>query len=177
MKIVTFPAFPPERKPKPSSEMSCSLDFAICRENLDILIEKRKNKLSGEIFSGLTVLNPSLIKGVRKGIETLDKKTYFHEKSSSLRLLIEELSHKYSSSRNITSIVPGINYSEWEKFLLEREGARIFVGPSTTYNHYGTQGINEVWVGGDVETFYGSHTGLISPNIKEFFRQASVGLL
>jgi len=175
--FLVRPAFPPKEDPIPSSQAKIPLDRAICRDGLKVLFFPQDREIRGELYSGINVLSPSFIQGVRAGIEIINKKILFDVKSSSLSEVINRLSICYSNLKDEPCARINLENEEiLNKFLLQKPGARIMLRPSTTYNHLSApHKLNEVWVGSDMESYHYSSAGNISPNIEDALNTESRG--
>jgi len=177
--FVMEPAFPPPATPTISSKAKSTLDFAMCRDSYKLIIDKNQGRVRGEIFSGTTILNPSLIIGARRGIVIPDKKPLYVAESGGLGDVIEQLSRYYSSFKGDSFVGVRLeNKATLSRFLLNQEGARMLMSPCLTYNYLSAPiGTNEVWVGGDVECYNRACCGAIAPNLEDFFNREATPFL
>lgn len=172
-------AFPPKEKPISSSQIKCALDLAVCTDDVHLLLDRSNGLIRGELFRGHPILNPELIIGARAGITFSDKETIYVATGETLDLLLTNLSDNYISTTE--GNLPKIYFEREEvlnRFLLNQPYARISISPCRTYNHASApRGVNEVWVGGNVECYSRSSRGGIYPNLETFFNRGATPFL
>ena len=180
------PAFLPKEKPTISSSAKIPLDFAICQEGLSCVLFGFRG-ISAQLYTGTELLDPSLIRGARRGIRINDREVLFSSNGNNVEGVINHLSQQYAQRKGLLFVPLNLNKYDGETlddFFMNQRRARVLMSQGYTYNYYGApkhfdhysghfKNINEVWIGADIECESRASRGAVCGNVAETLTRAA----